>query len=315
MHEGTPIIIKKVKKHGDHGHHGGAWKVAYADFVTAMMAFFMVLWILGMNDDQKSLIQSYFEDPLGFLNSSAKSVELGGIGSPRLKRPKTNGVSGAENAAVAAETAEFLNLKDAIEQAMNEGGNALTEVASHMTIELTGEGLQINLFEEGGVVFFVSGSAAIRPEARPALVEISRMLSKAGFWAIIDGHTDGRHYSGVGYDNMQLSADRARSVHRVFREAGMPEDQVLAVRGWGDKRLYRRDDPFHFQNRRVTVLLPFSQVVEEVRGLTKRDLPPGTVARYDPKKLSTPAIRPAPVELKPQIHEDPPEPAPSRSAH
>ncbi|MES1227705.1 MAG: flagellar motor protein MotB [Armatimonadota bacterium] len=260
MQDGTPIIIKKVKKHG-HGHDGGAWKVAYADFVTAMMAFFMVLWILGMNQEQKDEIAEYFKNPFPHPKGS---IPLKPNVLPKgSTRPTSMGASAASTPTKSIgqeiDKAKMEKIKEQIQTklAQDEGLKQLV-TNGDIKMQMTPEGLKIELIENqaDGEVFFVSGSAEIRPRAREVFAKIAPVLAESKRFLYVDGHTDSNPMSGA-MDNYDLSTMRANAVRRVMEQSGLPESQVLEVRGKADKEPRLPEDPKHFSNRRVTVLLPY----------------------------------------------------------
>lgn len=253
--EGTPIIIKKKKAHG-HAHHGGSWKVAYADFVTAMMAFFMVMWIMGLSEDTRTQIQGYFNDPMGFMKNSPRSKNILTVGMPRSKPAsnRTNGdaVQGKKEAAKKLE----LRLKHELASEGQDGDEALRALLEGVEISLTEEGVQIEFIERHRT-FFEIGSAQIRPEARHIVASIGKVLASSRRPMIIDGHTDARPLNQPMYNNWDLSTDRAAAVRRLFQTVGVQDNQVIQVRGNADRKLRRPGDPFSSENRRVTVMLPF----------------------------------------------------------
>ncbi|MBX3111332.1 MAG: OmpA family protein [Fimbriimonadaceae bacterium] len=256
MQDGTPIIIKKVKKHG-HGHHGGAWKVAYADFVTAMMAFFMVMWILGMSEDQKRVIASYFRDPVGVYEGSSNNP-------PNLmddNPPVTAGAAGSPtfDANAEHERKEGEKVKKEVEEKIQKDENLkpLLQTGA-VTVDQTAEGVQIELIENetNGEVFFQLGSAEIRPKARELFNTLAPVLAQMNRKMFIDGHTDARPMAG-GMDNYDLSSARANAVRRLLQLGGVKEGQILEVRGKADKEPRVPDDPYHFSNRRVSIVMPY----------------------------------------------------------
>lgn len=267
MAEGTPIIIKKKKGHGGHGHHGGSWKVAYADFVTAMMAFFMVMWIMGLSDSSKAQVSGYFNDPSGFMKSMPRSNNILNIrtGPPRMS-DNTNrgtGTHGPKDGEAGANEAEELQ-KVAGEVNKAVGQQALSDVQvkfmlEHLEATLTDEGLRIEMMESAGNVFFETGSAAIRPQARKLIETIGRIIVRSGRKVVLEGHTDARPYSGKGYDNWNLSTDRALSLCRALRGSGVTEKQFMMVRGMAATNLRNPKNPLDPTNRRVSILLPYGE--------------------------------------------------------
>jgi chemotaxis protein MotB len=265
MNDGTPIIIKRKKAAG-HGHHGGAWKVAYADFVTAMMAFFMTLWIIGMASEQdKKLIAAWFRDPAGFEKSIAYSgVSMVDMGPPR--KPEVAGGEGGQGR-IGLEEQEMRRIEEEVKERVEAAGDAtLEELMKSVRFEVTEEGLQIEFLESSGVVFFELGSATIRPQARKLIRRIAPLLAQSGRRLIVDGHTDARPFPGAAFDNWDLSSARAASMRRALKAGGVGHGQFLAVRGFADTRP-RTEDPFDPTNRRVSVLLPFKTAEEAIAGL------------------------------------------------
>ncbi len=248
-----PVIIVKKAAHAKHAHHGGAWKVAYADFVTAMMAFFLVMWIVGQSKQTKEAIAGYFRDPVAFANKTgAGSGVLPGAdsglqgGGRPVPAPPTDVKSATATLERAAEhlrealsrTPEFAALRDQIE------------------ILVTEEGLRIELLEAPNDGFFASGSAAIKPETVMVLTIIAQELARLPNKVAIEGHTDRRPYVSAGhYTNWELSADRANAARRVLQEAGLPEPQVAEVRGFASTHLRDHDDPSAAQNRRISIVV------------------------------------------------------------
>jgi chemotaxis protein MotB len=253
------IVIKKKKGHG--GHHGGAWKVAYADFVTAMMALFIVLWIVGQSNAVKQAISSYFKDP-GVFTSGRDGGILPDAQKPMPLPPPPVEVKvevdkrALEMEALKAEagkisetisqTPEFSNFKDKIE------------------VSVTDEGLRIDLVEQSEGLFFDIGRANIKTETVKLLQVIAKAhLSPLQNRVIIEGYTDARPYASTGYSNWDLSTARANSARKVLEEGGLRKDQILEVRGFADRKLKTPDKPFDYSNRRVSILLPLVNSAEE----------------------------------------------------
>lgn len=273
MHESAPIIIKKKKKKAHHGHHGGAWKVAYADFVTAMMAFFMVMWILGMSEKDRQLIQAYFNDPLGFPDNLPKyQVNLIPEGAPSHSSPGEN----RADESLKRENKQMQEMQEQIQKQVEQDPELKPLVESQaIQMKMTPDGLVIEFVENemNGEVFFEVGQAAVRPQARTLIKKIGPILSASGRGMLIDGHTDARPYPGTGYDNMDLSNDRANAVRKLLTAAGVKDRQIIAVRGFAAKRPRVTGDPNHFSNRRVSLLLPYKVEEQTISGL------PGDVSR------------------------------------
>src|SRR5581483_3161189 len=267
MPDQQPIIIKKIKKGGG-GHHGGSWKVAFADFMTAMMAFFLVMWILGLDQETRKLIAGYFQDPFNF-EKEARGNSM--VSFLNQKDGKTGGTQGGTSDGYQAKTRDadidkMAKLRAEVEQTIEKTPD-LKGLEKNIELKMTEEGLVINVMEGAGSVFFESGSAVVRPVARTLFMKLGALLTKANQNVVIDGHTDARPYSpGAVYDNWDLSQDRARSTLDVMREGGLSENNVLAVRGFAARRLRVPSDPLNFTNRRVTILLPYKWMEDKVLG-------------------------------------------------
>ncbi len=268
MSDGTPIIIKKKKASGHAAHHGGAWKVAYADFVTAMMAFFMVMWIMGLSDQTRAQIAGYFNDPLGYEKTLQHSKEVINIKSAPPQANHQNAPIRKESPAEDEKRIE--EMKDKLKEAVKNDAE-FDAIAKQIEITVTPEGLQIEFVENTGAVFFESGSAVIRPIARDVISKMAPILAKSDRKMIIEGHTDSTKYPSATYTNWDLSGDRANALRRLLVTDGVTEKQVLQIRGYADTKLKRPDDPTHFSNRRVTVLLPFKSVTDPMLDLPKED--------------------------------------------
>jgi chemotaxis protein MotB len=234
--EVQPIIIKKVKGHGDH--HGGAWKVAYADFVTAMMALFIVLWLMGASEPVKKAVAGYFHDPSG--KASDNGSGQGGIG---------------ENIAVRKD--DMGKLKEKLEMAMKQSPD-LDKLKNQVQMTVTGEGLRIELLESEVGTFFETGSAHPSPTGKEMLKMLSSQLGKMQNRLLMEGHTDAKPFnSRNGYSNWELSSDRANSARKLMQESGLRTDQVAEVRGFADQRLRKPDDPNNASNRRVSIVVQY----------------------------------------------------------
>jgi chemotaxis protein MotB len=232
----TPIIIKKKIMHA--GHHGGAWKVAYADFVTAMMALFIVLWLMGSSDPVKKAVAGYFKDPSG------KHAETG------------NGQAGTgENLSIGKD--DMGKLKQKLEAAMKQAPE-LDKLKNQVDMTVTGEGLRIELLESEVGTFFESSKAEPTASGREMLTMLASELGKMPNKLLVEGHTDARPYkSAGGYSNWELSTDRANSVRKLMQETGVHTDQVGEVRGFADQRLRKPKDPDSASNRRVSIVVKY----------------------------------------------------------
>jgi chemotaxis protein MotB len=237
MSENRPIIIIK-KKAGHGGHHGGAWKVAYADFVTAMMALFIVLWLLNTNKKIQEAIGGYFKDPTGqskmigtSMQGTGRSFELSKDDMPKLREELQKTVR---------QLADFDKLKD------------------HVEMTVTAEGLRIELTESEVGTFFESGSPTPSPSGRELLIAMAKELGGLPNKLSIEGHTDSRPFSGKrNYGNWELSVDRANAARRLMQENGVAANQVLQVRGYADQQLRKADSPDDPSNRRITLIVQY----------------------------------------------------------
>lgn len=246
-----PIIIIKKKKKGHAGHHGGAWKVAYADFVTAMMAFFMVMWILGMDENLKKSIEGYFSNPIGFKKgySAGKSPISAGSSPGTVQTTPLKLVSRQQ------EIADLGSAGGRIKSRLKEAG--LSAIGDRIEIVETTEGLRIELAEgTNGSEFFGVASSTMTATMQKTLEIVGQELSPLRNPVIIEGHTDASQYAGL-YSNWELSADRANGARRVLESAGLGSSRVVEVRGMADRQLRNRENPLDPRNRRITILLPF----------------------------------------------------------
>jgi chemotaxis protein MotB len=240
------IVVKKVVKHA--GHHGGAWKVAYADFVTAMMAFFLVMWLVGQSKSVKEGIGGYFRDPAVFDSVGGKGVLPGAdsIEDPKQQTPLID-----------AET-DMRRLEAAVEHIKETLNNtpAFQTLKDQVEFTVMPEGLRIDLIEKDASSFFASGSAVLRPETEKLLAIIAKELGALQHEVVIEGHTDSQAYSAANkYSNWELSADRANAARRVMDQNGLRSNQVVSVRGLADRQLKIPENPLDARNRRVSILV------------------------------------------------------------
>lgn len=283
--DNAPIIIKKVVKGGGEGHHGGAWKVAYADFVTAMMAFFLLMWLLNATTEkQRKGIADYFDPsiPLARISAGGDNVLMGDSVVSREERsgsrkpepdpdrkrellqksaddPAQGTDASAEDLGEApeyaqayrAEQSRLEGLADGVRAAVSDAGPGLDE---HFMVRLTPEGLVIEIVDTGDAPLFASGSA--RPEAKlVTLMEvIVPILELTANPVAVVGHTDSSPFSRAGYDNWALSADRANSARRLMRAVGMPEERFARVSGRAATEPLS-EDPRAPENRRIAITL------------------------------------------------------------
>jgi chemotaxis protein MotB len=235
--ENRPIIV--IKKKGGHGgHHGGAWKVAYADFVTAMMALFIVLWLLNSSKQVQEAVGGYFKDPTG--TTKQVGSDMRGAG---------------ENFSVSKDNME--QLKEQLQKAIKEVPH-FEKFKNHIDMTVTNEGLRIELTESEKGTFFDSGSAKMSEDGEELLHALATELEKLPNTLAMEGHTDSKQYSaGRNYGNWELSSDRANAARRLMQGAGIRSDQVTQVRGFADQRLRKKDDPLDASNRRISLIVQY----------------------------------------------------------
>ena len=237
-----PIIIKKKGGHG--GHHGGAWKVAYADFVTAMMALFIVLWLLNSSKQVQEAVGGYFKDPTG-----------------TSKKVGTTQAGTGDNFTITKDN--MPELKAQLQRAIRKMDN-FEQLKKQIEITVTAEGLRIELLESAAGTFFDSGSPNPNNQGKELLVMLAHELENLPNAISIEGHTDSKAYAGAGsYSNWELSTDRANSARRLMQDSGVRRDQVSQVRGFADQALRKKDDPEDPSNRRITILVQYLPRPEE----------------------------------------------------
>jgi chemotaxis protein MotB len=248
------IIIKKKAPHG--GHHGGAWKVAYADFVTAMMALFIVLWLLNTSKPVKEAIAGYFRDPSGTAGKLGTSSE--GPGEKFIPTPVPNEDMG--------------KLKDEIEKAMRRLPN-FDKFKNQIEIKVTPEGLRIELLESATGTFFDLGNRNPNSNGSELLDMLAGELGKLPNKISIEGHTDSKPFSGKkDYGNWELSTDRANSARRLMQEQGLGDKQVAQVRGFADQLLRVPKNPNDPSNRRISLIVQYLDNTDKERGETARKM-------------------------------------------
>ena len=237
-----PIIIKRKVSHG--GHHGGAWKVAYADFVTAMMALFIVLWLLNSSVKVQEAVGGYFKDPSG------KARKMG------------NGMAGSGEGVTLSKD-DMPKLKEELENAVRKMPT-FEKLKNQIDMTVTGEGLRIEMMESQAGTFFSSGAAAPTENGNVLLTTLAREIAKLPNNVSIEGHTDATPFSrDGGYGNWELSSDRANAARRLMEGAGMKAQQVNQVRGFADRHLRKPGDPADASNRRISVIIQYLANAEE----------------------------------------------------
>ncbi len=256
MSGGSKIIVVKKKKVVAGGHHGGSWKVAYADFVTAMMAFFLVMWIMGMDQGVKDLVEGYFSNPVGFRRSFS-----GGA----------NPISAGNSPANIDIRRENLRWRDAQRRAFEQSAERIEEglqvtglqgLSTGVEVVVTDDGLRIEIMDtEDGQTFFTKASSAIKPSLEQVMKVIAGELRGLPNVVVVEGHTDALPFVGFGeYSNWELSVDRANAARRTLVKHGLAGIRVVEVRGYADKVPKIVGQPLDPRNRRISVLLPFDQI-------------------------------------------------------
>jgi chemotaxis protein MotB len=268
-----PIIVKRVKK-GGHAVHGGAWKIAYADFVTAMMAFFLLMWLLGSTTEgDKKGIADYFASPLKVAmlggsgsGDSSHVVKGGGQDLTRTTGQVKAGEIDARRAAVnlrvlkaeqaRAEVARLEDLKRKVEQKIA-GHERLAMMRSQILLDMTAEGLRIQIIDEEGRPMFASGHREVQPHMRELLRELGGLLAGVPNRLTLEGHTDATPFPGGerGYSNWELSADRANATRRELLAGGLPDEHVLRVLGLASSVPFMPADPRAAANRRMSLIV------------------------------------------------------------
>ena len=267
-----PIIIKRVKK-GGHAVHGGAWKIAYADFVTAMMAFFLLMWLLGSTTEgDKKGIADYFQSPLkvALLNGGSGSgdsssvVKGGGEDLTRASGQVKRGEAKPDRSTInlrklkeeqqRAEAGKLKELQDKVENELKNNVK-LQQSASQIKLDMTRDGLRIQIVDELARPMFDSGSAVVKPHMRELLRAIGSVLIEVPNRLTLEGHTDSQLFPGGdrGYSNWELSADRANASRRELVAGGLTEERVLRVQGLASSAPFNRRDPLDPQNRRISI--------------------------------------------------------------
>jgi chemotaxis protein MotB len=233
---GQIIVIKR--KSGHAGHHGGAWKVAYADFVTAMMALFIVLWLMNTSKPVQEAISGYFRDPSG--TGSLKGSTKEGTGN-----------------SVTVTKENMAQLKQEMEKAIQRMAD-FEKLKSQIEVTLTDEGLRIEMMESKTGTFFESGRPDPSASGRELLMTLAEQIGKLPNKVSIEGHTDSERFAGtINYTNWELSADRANASRRLMQEHGLREDQVAQVRGFADQQPRKNTDPGDSSNRRISLIVQY----------------------------------------------------------
>jgi chemotaxis protein MotB len=254
MADEQPIIIKKKGGHG--GHHGGAWKVAYADFVTAMMALFIVLWLMNSSKPIQEAVGGYFRDPNG------------------LAQKKGSAVEGAGKAAPVEKQVDMAKLKQELLKAMQPLAD-FEKLKKQIELTLTPEGLKIEFIEDPKGTFFENGKAQPTPSLQELLKVLSVEVGKLPNPVSIEGHTDSKPFSDSRtYGNWELSTDRANAARRMMQDSGLRPNQVVQVRGYADQNLRKPLQPEDASNRRVTLIIQYVKTGQPAAFASNGSLPP-----------------------------------------
>jgi len=248
----TPIIVKKIKKGG--GHHGGAWKVAYADFVTAMMAFFLLLWLLSQtSEEQKASLSQYFKSFSIFSQGGTSITIQDGSGTGAAKSQDMEMMDPltppAEETEMSAE-----DFKEKFRQVVEE---KLSAMQDQVIVDLFEGGVRIQMVDIEGSAMFPLGKAEPTDKARQILKVVAEQIKELPNRIAIEGHTDATPYSTSKITNWELSTDRASAARRQLESYGIPPGRVARVVGYADNELLVADNPRDPRNRRISVILLF----------------------------------------------------------
>ena len=277
------IIIKRIKKGGHGGHHGGAWKIAYADFVTAMMAFFLLMWLLGSTTKgELQGIADYFNTPLkvalagGSGSGDSSSIVMGGgkdLTRTFGQKSQTDLPDRKRNINLQAaqaqrrEIAKLEEVKARMQEAI-EGNAGLSPFKDQIRLDVTADGLRIQIIDAQNRPMFDSGSARLKDYTRDILHEIALVLNDVEYRITLSGHTDAQPYAGGvrGYSNWELSADRANASRRQLIAGGIQEKKILRVVGLADSVPYDRTDALAASNRRISIIVMTNKAAEAAVG-------------------------------------------------
>ncbi|MCF7201134.1 flagellar motor protein MotB [Pseudomonas oligotrophica] len=303
MDNNQPIIVKRVRKTAG-GHHGGAWKIAFADFATAMMAFFLVMWLMSSaTPEQKRAISGYFQDPIGFTESaSPHAIDLGGTPTPSPERtlnPEIQSAASQADERVDADQAEDLAEqieRERLELLLQELQNKVDEnpelerFKDQILFEITRDGLRIQIMDAENRPMFALGSAELQPYFEDILLAMAETIAAVPNKISVSGHTDAKPYSGrSGIGNWELSASRANAARRTLVTGGYPQAQIARVVGYASSALFDREDPLNPINRRIDILVLTRKAQRNIEG--------EQAPAAEPEQAATPT--PAPAEARP----------------
>jgi chemotaxis protein MotB len=311
-----PIIVKRIKRSGGKGHGAAAWKIAYADFVTAMMAFFLLMWLLGSTTKgDLQGIAEYFRTPLkvalaGGSGSGDSSSVIQGGGTDLTRQDgqvkkgetvperRTINLRAAQAELERRETERLVALKARIDSAI-EASPMLSKFKSQIRVELTPEGLRIQVIEEGTKPMFEIGSALVKDDMRDILRELSKLINDIPNRISLSGHTDSKPYAGGerGYSNWELSADRANASRRELVAGGIADDKIIRVVGQGSAVHIDKGDPNNPANRRISIIVLNQKAEKRILELADPEATaPEALAPSgnDPNAPAAPSAPPAP---------------------
>ncbi|WP_328185738.1 flagellar motor protein MotB [Marinobacter sp. OP 3.4] len=276
--ENQPIIVKRVKKVAA-GHHGGSWKVAFADFATAMMAFFLVLWLTtNTSPEQKRALEGYFKDPVGYTEGGSRNpVDLGGSASvveaSAADQAGNEVPVDDERIETMAQQLEQRQMEELFQDLREriESSDTLNEFKDQLLIDITDEGLRIQIVDRSQRPMFDSGSAQLKYYSQDILFELAKPLGSVPNKLSITGHTDATPFGGrPGYTNWELSADRANTARRALVTGGVRPEQIGRVVGLSDSVLFDQEDPTAPVNRRISIIVLNKKAAGEIQGRASR---------------------------------------------
>jgi chemotaxis protein MotB len=269
----TPPIIIIKKKGGHGGHHGGAWKVAYADFVTAMMALFIVLWLMNTSKPIQVAISGYFKDP----NADGKETgsQFSGKAGESEASQLNETLSLAAGVPNASPKEDMEKLKADLQESIRSVRD-LEKLSKYIEMTVTSEGLRIELLESAGGTFFESGSPVLSKNGQEIASLLAKELGKLPNHISVEGHTDAKPYTGKSsYSNWELSADRGNAARRLMQLSGLRADQVSQVRGFADQRLRNPKNPLDPSNRRISIIVQYLNQTDTAGSAGKNKQGPG----------------------------------------
>ncbi|WP_434678331.1 flagellar motor protein MotB [Pseudomonas sp. R1-18] len=315
MENNQPIIIKRVKRFGG-GHHGGAWKIAFADFATAMMAFFLVLWLMSAaTPEQLIAVAGYFKDPVGFSDSGSPYViDLGG--SPEMSpnqtlNPEVKTTPSPDTVPVEPETSETKaeqveqeRLEMLLQELQNkvEENPQLQKFKDQILFEITQDGLRIQIMDADNRPMFDVGSARLKPYFEDILLAMADTIKSVPNKISVSGHTDATPFVGNGgFGNWELSSNRANAARRALVAGTYPDTQVARVVGYASSSLYDRENPFNPVNRRIDIVVLTKKALQRIEGDQNTAPTPPPAAPAAP----APGASTAPAPVDPQAYAQP----------